>query len=53
MTDGGVINLEHGFSQEAIDRLSEMGHNVKVTKGGFGGYQAVMYDEINGVHFRP
>lgn len=51
MTDGGILQLESGFSYETIRELMELGHNVGFTLGAFGGYQAIMYDAENGVYF--
>jgi gamma-glutamyltranspeptidase/glutathione hydrolase len=50
MTDGGVVNLESGFSQECIRELMKRGHQVKSSNGGFGGYQAILRDAKNGVY---
>jgi gamma-glutamyltranspeptidase / glutathione hydrolase len=44
MTDGGVLNLESGIAPEVIEELKKRGHKVNVGKGGFGGYQAIMWD---------
>jgi len=51
MTDGGWVNLESGFDYEVIRQLREMGHNIKVAIGGYGGYQAIMYDSENKVYY--
>ena len=50
MTDGGTVNLEFGFGEEVIRELDKMGHQVKFNTGGYGGYQAIMWDEINKVY---
>ena len=50
MTDGGRLNLEFGFSPETIAALEALGHVVRQTRGGFGGYQAIMFDAANGVY---
>jgi gamma-glutamyltranspeptidase/glutathione hydrolase len=50
MTDGGVVNLESGFSQESIRELMKRGHRVQNSNGGFGGYQAILRNEKNGVY---
>ncbi len=44
MTDGGRVALESGISKDVRDALAVMGHNVVGARGGFGGYQAIMYD---------
>lgn len=51
MTDGGVVNLESGFPYESIRELVRRGHNVQYSLGGYGGYQAILWDEENGVYF--
>jgi len=47
----GEINLESGFDYEVISRLMSMGHTVGFKKGIYGGYQAIMYDQKNGVYY--
>ncbi len=51
MTDGGSILLENGFSWETIQDLLRRGHKVEWDLGGYGGYQAIMRDDKNGVWF--
>ncbi|MCK5068499.1 MAG: gamma-glutamyltransferase, partial [Bacteroidales bacterium] len=51
MTDGGVVNLESGIPYESIRDLVEKGHSVHYSVGGYGGYQAILWDEENGVYF--
>ena len=51
MTDGGVVNLEFGYSEETIARLSAMGHKVEVSAGGYGGYQGIRHDPSTGVFY--
>ncbi len=51
MTDGGVVHLESSFSQETRDRLEALGHTLGPTNGSFGGYQAIMWDEEQGVYY--
>ncbi|MEL6590098.1 MAG: gamma-glutamyltransferase [Bacteroidota bacterium] len=51
MTDGGILNLESGFDYETIRTLERMGHKVNFSAGGYGGYQAIMWDEERGVYF--
>ncbi len=51
MTDGGTLFLESGFSNEVIRDLSKKGHNVDHRVGGFGGYQAIMWDQARKVYF--
>ncbi|MCH7733432.1 MAG: gamma-glutamyltransferase [Candidatus Marinimicrobia bacterium] len=51
MIDGGIVNLESGFSSDVIEALQQKGHKVQVTKGGFGGYQAILWDSEQGVYY--
>jgi gamma-glutamyltranspeptidase / glutathione hydrolase len=51
MTDGGTLLLENGFRWEAIQKLISMGHKVQWDLGGYGGYQAIMWDQKNKVWF--
>jgi gamma-glutamyltranspeptidase/glutathione hydrolase len=50
MTDGGILNLETGFSYETIRALMRKGHKIQFANGPYGGYQAIMRDE-NGVYW--
>jgi len=51
MTNGGTLLLENGFSWEVIQKLLSMGHKVQWDLGGYGGYQAIMWDDKNKVWF--
>ena len=51
MTDGGVVHLENGFSQETRSALEALGHTLGPSNGSFGGYQAIMWDEEQGVYY--
>jgi gamma-glutamyltranspeptidase / glutathione hydrolase len=50
MTDGGEVQLESGVDAEVQRKLAQMGHRLRVAAGGFGGYQAIRYDEAQGVY---
>ena len=50
MTDGGKVHLESGYPEETIAALKKMGHTITGSRGGFGGYQAIMYDHKNKVY---
>lgn len=50
MINGGELYLETGFDYEVIRKLVTMGHRVGYNVGGFGGYQAIMWDDINKVY---
>ena len=51
MTDGGVLKLESGIDIEVIRALLKRGHKIQFSNGGYGGYQAIMWDEINKVYW--
>jgi len=51
MTDGGVLHLENGFSAETRAVLERMGHTLGNSDGSFGGYQAILWDEAQGVYY--
>jgi gamma-glutamyltranspeptidase / glutathione hydrolase len=44
MRDGGTLELESGFDPEVVQALQALGHQVKITTGPFGGYQAILRD---------
>jgi gamma-glutamyltranspeptidase/glutathione hydrolase len=50
MTDGGAVALESGIEPHVRRGLLRKGHSLSVVSGGFGGYQAIMYDEKNDVY---
>jgi len=51
MTDGGVLQLETGIDYGVIRELIKMGHKISFNVGSYGGYQAIMWDEVNKVYF--
>ena len=51
MTNGGVLYLEDGFRWEVIQKLLSRGHMVQWNLGGYGGYQAIMWDDKNKVWY--
>ncbi|MDH5631624.1 MAG: gamma-glutamyltransferase [Gammaproteobacteria bacterium] len=51
MKDGGTVFLESGIPQETVRELLSRGHRISEGKGGFGGYQAIMFDDRNKVYF--
>jgi gamma-glutamyltranspeptidase / glutathione hydrolase len=51
MTGGGSVHLESGFSHAVQRTLVERGHRIVVNVGSFGGYQAVLYDPVQGVYY--
>ncbi|WP_440999469.1 gamma-glutamyltransferase [Fodinibius sp. SL11] len=51
LQDEGTLNLEDGYSFDAIRGLIKRGHDVGYDIGGYGGYQAIMYDAEQGVYY--
>jgi len=51
MTDGGVVHLENAFSEATRNGLRSRGHTLGSSNGSFGGYQAIMWDEEQGVYY--
>jgi gamma-glutamyltranspeptidase/glutathione hydrolase len=50
MTDGGTVYLEDGFPLETRRALESMGHRIAQSRGGYGGYQAIVWDARNHVY---
>lgn len=50
MTGGGWVALESGISPKARRDLAQLGHQIRFVSGGFGGYQAIMYDAQRDVY---
>lgn len=51
MKDGGTVCLESGFPYGTIRELMKKGHKIGYDLGGYGGYQAIMYDWKNKVYY--
>ena len=51
MSDGGTVFLETGFDYQTIRGLLSKGHNIQFSKGAYGGYQAILWDEENKVYY--
>lgn len=51
MKDGGTLYLESGIRWEELQKLMHMGHKIQWDLGGYGGYQAIMWDAKNKVYF--
>jgi gamma-glutamyltranspeptidase/glutathione hydrolase len=51
MMDSGIVCLETGFDYETIRTLMQRGHKVQYDLGGYGGYQAIMFDSKNKVYY--
>jgi gamma-glutamyltranspeptidase/glutathione hydrolase len=50
LSDGGVLRMESGFSQETWQELERRGHTLSKAGGGYGGYQAIAKDPESGVY---
>ena len=50
MSDGGVVYLESGFPAGTGEALAALGHRVESGGDGYGGYQAILRDAVNGVY---
>jgi gamma-glutamyltranspeptidase / glutathione hydrolase len=50
MTTGGWVNLESGFPWAVVAELKRRGHDIRTDLGGFGGYQAILWDITNKVY---
>jgi len=51
MTDGGTVYLESGVPQDVRDVLTNMGHEIGTRRASFGGYQAVLRNDVQGVYY--
>lgn len=51
MTNGGTVYLESGIPYSVIRDLVRRGHRIQWTIGGYGGYQAIMWDDKNKVYY--
>ncbi len=47
---GGTVNLESGIPYSVVRELIGMGHEIGYGIGGYGGYQAIMWDPERGVY---
>jgi len=50
MDDGGILNLETGYSYQTIRELMRRGHRIQFANGPYGGYQAI-HRADNGVYW--
>jgi len=50
MTTGGWVNLESGLPGPVVAELKRRGHDLRNDRGGFGGYQAILWDAKNKVY---
>lgn len=50
MTTGGWVNLESGIPWATVAELKRRGHDIRTDLGGYGGYQAILWDSTNKVY---
>jgi gamma-glutamyltranspeptidase/glutathione hydrolase len=50
MKTGGWVNLESGFPWSVVAELQRRGHDIRANLGGYGGYQAILWDAQNKVY---
>lgn len=48
---GGTLSLERGVPAAVVEALRARGHDVEVDAGGYGGYQAIRWDPVEGVYW--
>ncbi len=51
MDGRGLLRVESGVGEDVITALEGRGHAVDVGAGGYGGYQAIMWDPDEGVYW--
>ena len=51
LQDGGQVEIESGINYQVVRDLILKGHDVTYGFGGYGGYQAIMYDPERDIYF--
>lgn len=51
MTTGGTVYLESGISEDVRAGLRKLGHDVADGRISYGGYQAIIRDDVKGVYY--
>jgi gamma-glutamyltranspeptidase/glutathione hydrolase len=51
LENSGTLNLESGYDYQTVRKLMMRGHDVAFDVGGYGGYQAIMWDPEEGVYY--
>lgn len=51
LEDSGTLNLESGYDYKTVRKLIMRGHEIAFDVGGYGGYQAIMWDSEEGVYY--
>jgi len=50
MQNGGVLKVESGIDANVVAELKARGHDIRYSKGGYGGYQMIYWDSVQGVY---
>ena len=50
MTTGGWVNLESSIPWSVVRELKRRGHDIRADLGGYGGYQAILWDATHAVY---
>ena len=51
MTDGGTVYLESGIPERVREELKAMGHDIATQRTVYGGYQAILKNDVQGVYY--
>ena len=51
MTDGGTVYLESGIPESVREELKAMGHKIASQRTAYGGYQAILRNDVQGVYY--
>jgi gamma-glutamyltranspeptidase/glutathione hydrolase len=51
MSDGGTVYLESSLGAEVRAALAKMGHRIGTGRSSYGGYQAILWNESQGVYY--
>ena len=51
MTAGGTVYLESGIPETIREELRSMGHDIATRRTVYGGYQAILRNEVQGVYY--
>ena len=51
LQNGGYTEVERGIPWQTVQQLLQKGHDIRYGLGGFGGYQAIKKDPVNGVYY--
>lgn len=51
LQNGGYTEVERGIPWQTVQQLLQKGHDIRYGLGGYGGYQAIKKDPVNGVYY--